>query len=845
MSSTQEQAAAANADPSGTLKTSASIYLPLLAAGLLAFECLRRCCRTAYDPRDADARDGSFWPTTMGRTGGRRAKSRPFGWMRTVWSVSDDEIMERCGLDTLSFLRFLRLGQKIALLAVALSAVLFPLYATAKAPTLRRTHVDPVTQLSMSNVPANDNRLWASTTAAFIVSLFALYLILQEYRTYIAWRHELLGRADAQQYSILVNDIPTALRTRQALGAYIDKVFPGAVRDVYIAVECSELESYVSEREKVRDKLEHALATLDATGKRPRHHDGRSFVGMLKCRKGSFGRSVDSITAYEEQLNVMNQRVESEVKSIEKAQRRLDAQVGDSELSQLVSSGANTDDDKKPFFSQSDDMFARRSSADYLSEDNEEVNDRDLRRQEHEMTQNERDAARKENPMRVMRRAAFISFTSLKSAQVAQQALQVGDSVSLAVTPAPHVDDVKWENIGLAYRTRAAGTLVSSAISAAIVIFWTIPTAFVASLATVESLRRSLPFLNKAFDQYPILQEIFKQLAPLALAVLKALAPVVFGLLSAREGHPSTTEVRASLFTKLAWFQLVQIFFVLVIAGTIFDSIKDIIDQPKLLINMLGHSMPQQSTFFISYVLVLTGLTLVLELLRVVPAVLSVLFFLLAPKRTRREREAKWIGLRYIAFTDPFDPTSPLADAFLVLLVTLTFASIAPLVCYFTGLYFLVAELIYRRQVLYVYQSTSFALGAFWPRLYKFLIVALVVAQLTMIGLLSLKKVAIQSVLVLVLIGVILLFHYYVERLFPRVAKYLPLADCVHLDSVRGRRDPNATFYFLDNVYRQPAMMQRGPVRPDYRMIGDEDDEYRHTIVSEDDDQAQNGNRSL
>lgn len=846
MSTTQQDAAKANANPSGTLKTSVSIYLPILGAGLLLFECLRRRFRHAYDSRGVDSDD-----LLSARLSSSKQSRRPFGWISVAWHVSDDEIMERCGLDTLTFLRFLRLGRKIALLAVALSAVLFPLYATAETrQPPNPPFIDPLMRISMSNVPERDGRLWASTAVTYIITLYTLYLLLREYKQYVAYRHELLGRPEAQQYSVLLNDIPLTMRNKSMLEVYVGKIFPHTVRDVYVALECSAVETYVAEREKVRDRLEHALATYDETGTRPQHREGRSWMGILLCRRGSCGRLVDSIAADQRRLDELNDLVALEIQSIEEAQALLATRFHDHHEASGSRGAVNNGksqfgqqqyDDPSSYQIHGSDCEDGDDGSDGGGDTDDDDDDRAWRRQEQVMSQAERDSARKENPMRVMRRAAFISFSSLKSAQVAQQSLQASNPVCLAVEPAPHVEDVKWENIGLAYRTRAIGRLVSALISTAIVLFWTIPTAFVASLSTVESLRHYLPFLRNAFDKYPVLQEVAKQLAPLVLVAFSALAPLVFSLLSAREGHPSQTEVRASLFTKLAYFQLVQIFFVTVIVGTILDSLKEIIDQPKALISMLGRSMPQQSTFFMSYVIIQTGLSLALELLRVVPLVLSTLFILLAPKRTRRERESKWMGLSYISSTDPFDPTNPLADAFLVVLVTFTFASIAPLVCYFTAFFFIVAETVYRRQVLHVYRPSTFALGAFWPRLYKFMIVALVVSQLTMLGLLSLKKGAVQSILVAVLVFIILLFHYYVSQLYPRVAKHLPLTDCVRLDTLRGRRDPDTSFYFLDTIYRQPAMTKHDPVRADYRMIGDDDDDWRDDTALSSPDQHLEG----
>ncbi|KAG2764508.1 hypothetical protein PC129_g3226 [Phytophthora cactorum] len=835
MSTTQQDAAAANTNPSGTIKTSVSIYLPILGAGMILFECLRRRFHRAYDSRRQE--EDIFNVSTL-----NSRRDGLFRWIPAGFRVSDDDILQRCGLDTLTFLRFLRLGQKLALLAVGCSAVLFPLYATAAQPLTNRGSIDPLTRISVSNLPERSDRLWAPTIVAFIMATYAMRLLLEEYKLYVRCRHEVLGRMEAPQYSVLVSDLPLQLRTRQTLEKYMSKIFPSSIRNVYVALECATLETLVNRREKARENLEHALAKCERSRKRPRHREGRSWIRMMMCKTGSRGYEVDSIDRYQDQLATLNEEVAREIRSIDDAQTQLAIQVeeqerelgsfdDDEELQLPESEGGwkkvakkskqDGDPKKTP-------LIDRRGRAEQLQssfggEDEDEIDEKKARRHEREMSQDEREQVRKERPIRVMRRVAFVSFSSLMSAQVAQQALQSKDPECMAVMPAPHVDDINWDNIGLRYRTRTLGMLVSSLISATIVLFWTIPTAFVASLATVESLRRALPFLNKTFDEYPILQDIFKQIAPLALVALSALAPIVFNFLSGREGHPSNTEVRAALFSKLAYFQLVQIFFVTVIVGTILDSLKEILDQPKKLVSMLGRSMPQQSTFFISYVIVQTGLGLVLELLRVVPLLLSALFALLAPKHTRRERNSPWLGLRDIAQTDPFDPTNHLADCFLVLLVTLTFAPIAPLVCYFTWFFFLVAEIVYRRQVLCVYKPTCFALGAYWPRMFKFCIIALVVAQLTLIGILSLKKAATPPIFIIALIVIVLLFNYNVLTLYPPVAKYLPLTDCVRLDTARGLRDPTAPkFFFLDNVYRQPALNQRVPIRADYRMLAND-----------------------
>lgn len=798
----------ANPNPSGTVKTSATIYFSLLGAGILLFECVRSRFKHVYDIRSTDV--DKFWPSLFSKT--------PFGWIPQVYRVSDDEIMDRCGLDTLSLLRLMRMGRKITLLVVGLSALLFPLYATGASTNAKR--IDPLTLISMSNLPPNSNRLWASTMASCVVCAYTMHLLVAEYKVYVKRRHEILSKKDAPQYSVLVNDLPIRLRSRTTLQSYVEQIFPGSIHAVNPAIECAALEKMVTEREHIRQALEHELAKSKRYGISMRQHQSDS-------ARVTRGKLINSINCYEDQLVQMNEKVAREIASLNFAQERLTEQVLTHEIeevSQLLSTK------QTPLLMQYQLDEPSVMSKVYYNDDNDS-------RHERTDSQAKRDRSRIQKPIRVMLGAAFVSFKSLKSAQIAQQTLQSKNLVSTAMYPAPHADDVKWENVGVKYRSRSIWILTSALITALIVLFWTIPTAFVASLASTDSLRRNLPFLNKAIEKYPILGDLLKQLAPLALVLLSALAPIIFRFLSSREGHTSTTEVRASLFTKLAYFQLIQIFFVTVIVGTVLDSLAEIIDQPKMLVAMLGRNMPQQAIFFVSYVIVLTGLGLVLELLRVVPALSSLIFWMCAPNLTRREREASWYGLSFITNAQAFDPTSLFADGFLVVLVSLTFATIAPLVCYFTGWYFFVAETVYRRQVFYVYKPIPYASGAFWPRLYGFIIIALVVSQLTLLGMLSLKNGSAQAIVIGILIIFILICHHQLQKIFPPAAKFLPLMDCVRLDAARSQQ--GITFDFLDNVYVQPAMRQAKPIHADFRMTACESDDDVYDYVESPEADAQ------
>lgn len=57
---------------------------------------------------------------------------KPFSWMWQVFQISDDDLMDNIGLDTLCFLRSLKFGRKLAVLGSLNAIWLIPLYRTAK-----------------------------------------------------------------------------------------------------------------------------------------------------------------------------------------------------------------------------------------------------------------------------------------------------------------------------------------------------------------------------------------------------------------------------------------------------------------------------------------------------------------------------------------------------------------------------------------------------------------------------------------------------------------------------------------------------------------------------------------
>ncbi|KAH9097373.1 hypothetical protein LEN26_017099 [Aphanomyces euteiches] len=733
--------------------TSIKIYFPVFLGAVVLYELVRQ--QGSFQRLYACRNRAATWTNPL-----VAKESFGFGqWIVPAFRISDDEIFDVCGLDAVVHLRFIRLGLKVAGCGILLSTVLFPVYATAQWTSL---DVDILDSISLNILGANDHRFWAAVSAMAVISAYTMQLLRSEYKAFISRRHQFLSKYDVQQYSIVIRDVPKQLQTQDNLTTYLDILFPDSVHAVAVVIECSQLEKLVAKRERYRNKLERALVQCHTSGQRPLH--------LVKSR----GTTVDAISYFGHKLDQLNLRIPIEIDTIETQQRSLC------------------------------DLMAQFTfdNPSYASE-----NGKILLVALERLKIHWRGIAK---PSQLMRCTAFVTFRTLLSAHMAQQLLQTSKPSQMLISAAPPAHHILWENLGMSIHVRRTLQLVTRYVTIALVVFWTIPTTIVTSFSSVTTLKKLIPNLDNAFAAHPWLENLVLQLAPLGLVVMTALAPVVFMLISRREGHESEPHVQMSLFKKLGYFQFIQIFAVSVIVGSVFDSLAAVLQNPVNLITMLAKAIPAQAANFMSFLVVKSGLNLALELWRVGPVLLGVVYSVCAPRLTKRERQSPWCGMHPPSEQGALRHSQVLPDYVLAMLLTLTFCPMSPLLCYFAAVYFALSELVYRRQLLFVYDPELKSTGLLWHPLYNFVVCALIVAQLTLLGVLILKQAPGPIVAAALLPFFTLLAHFHILQLYPRTSMYLPLLDCVRIDTARRQSD----IPFSKQTYVQPALLSRPPLEP-------------------------------
>lgn len=155
--------------------------------------------------------------------------------------------------------------------------------------------------------------------------------------------------------------------------------------------------------------------------------------------------------------------------------------------------------------------------------------------------------------------SAFVLFNKQIAAHLALQSLTHHQPYRMTgkfVNVSP--DDIIWSNLNMNPYEARVRKAISWAITAALIIFWAIPVAFVGFVSNIHALCAQYSWLNWICNLPKVVVGIISGiLPPVLLAVLMMLLPIVLRLLSKFEGVPQRTGVELSLMTRFFLFQVV------------------------------------------------------------------------------------------------------------------------------------------------------------------------------------------------------------------------------------------------------------------------------------------------
>ncbi|XP_057536464.1 calcium permeable stress-gated cation channel 1 [Amaranthus tricolor] len=395
--------------------------------------------------------------------------------------------------------------------------------------------------------------------------------------------------------------------------------------------------------------------------------------------------------------------------------------------------------------------------------------------------------------------ASFVSFKTRWGAAVCAQTQQTRNPTIWLTEWAPEPRDIYWPNLAIPYVHLSIRRLIMSVAFFFLTFFFIIPIAFVQSLASIEGIQRYAPFLRPLVDMRFIKPFLQGFLPGLALKLFLIFLPAILMMMSKFEGFESLSSLERRSASRYYMFNFVNVFLGSVITGTAIEQLKTFINQPpSKIFEIIGISIPLKATFFITYIMVDGWAGVAGEILRVKPLIIYHLknWFLV---KTEKDREAAMD-----AGSIGFNTGEPQIQ--LYILLGLVYAVVTPILLPFILVFFGFSYLVYRHQIINVYNQEYESAAAFWPAVHGRIVAAMVFSQLLLMGLLSTKKAASSTPFLIALPILTIWFHRFCKGRFEPAFKTYPLQEAMMKDTLERARDPNFNLKgYLQNAYIHPV----------------------------------------
>ncbi|KAI4341012.1 hypothetical protein MLD38_025789 [Melastoma candidum] len=397
---------------------------------------------------------------------------------------------------------------------------------------------------------------------------------------------------------------------------------------------------------------------------------------------------------------------------------------------------------------------------------------------------------------------AFVSFRSRWGAAVCAQTQQSRNPTVWLTEWAPEPRDVFWPNLAIPYFSLSVRKLLVAVAFFFLTFFFMIPIALVQSLANIEGIEKALPFLKPIIEMKVIKSFIQGFLPGIALKVFLLFLPSILMLMSRFEGSVSVSALERRSATKYYLFQFINVFLGSIITGTAFQQLSNFLHQSANEIpKTIGTSIPMKATFFITYIMVDGWAGVAGEILRLKPLIIYHLknFFLVKTEKDREEAmDPGTLG---------FNTGEPQIQ--LYFLLGLVYAVVTPILLPFILVFFSLAYIVYRHQIINVYNQEYESAAAFWPDVHGRIIAALVVSQIILMGLLSTKEAAQSTPLLITLPVLTISFHKYCKERYEPAFRRYPLQEAMMKDTLEKAKEPNFNLKsFLRPAYVHPVFKE-------------------------------------
>lgn len=679
-----------------------------------------------------------------------------FAWIGSLFKIPDSEVLRTNSVDAYLLLRLLKMGSILCIVGAVITwPVLLPVNITGG------NGEKQFNMLNLGNVK-NKWRFFAHAGCAWLFFGFIIYFITREMVFLINLRQAYFMSDRIKQRvssrTVLFTSVPDEYMNEANL---LEILGPANVERIWFPTQVHDLNEKWEERNKITARLEGAEVAVirQAVLKQNNAAEGK---------KGAVGPLTD-------------------------------LEAGSPMIARWISPKDRPTHRSKPIIGAKHDTisFCRHELKRLTNDINEE-------REKHDAGQAERV------------RSVFVLFHSVPAAHDAYQCVT---HHMVAMTPryigiAP--GQVIWENLNIRGWERSIRRAASIGFAAALTIFWSIPVAFVASIANVDKLVELLPWLSFLNKLPTAIMGVVTGLLPvIAVSILVSLVPFFFRLAAKHGGAVSKTHIEITVNRMFFWFQVVQVFLVATLGSAAPAVVSSIINQPSSAAPLLAQNLPKSSTFYICW-FILQGLGSVGgNLLSIVGLVLQGAFSRFLWNTPRKlflggMPRALQLGSVYPPYT-------------LLILIAIGYACISPITLGFAAIALFLFWFVWRYNMLFTTGDSVDTHGMLYADTLKQLFVGLYIAEICLIGLFAIGSGSSRGalgplILMIILLVITILYHINFNKtmapLLNAMPRSLTMVDGVPPDVPTGKAPNPIVRFFKPHVHAHVSKLSGMMPRP-------------------------------
>ncbi|KAI7868344.1 hypothetical protein BDF14DRAFT_1881133 [Spinellus fusiger] len=656
-----------------------------------------------------------------------------FGWLIPLIKISEEELLDKVGLDAVVLLQFLVMGIKIfGICSVFGLLVLVPI--STQTGNTSDPNITAIGRLSITAIQESSNYLIAYLLITYLFTFIVFIFLQRNYESYVFMRSKYIISLSktVTSRSVTVTGIPTALRSDQKLAEYYENLNIGTVESCHVVRHVNNLSSLLKQRLSALNHLERAYATYWGN----------------PCRIPEYNpdRILEDAHLFEHIEKLTQAALEQEQK-----QKGRSNTVNFMHLANPLKHGKTSlrPQVKTGFLG----LWGKKVDAiEYYTEKFDQLDKRVMearRTTNYEMTN-----------------VGFVTFKSMASAVIASQ---------IAIHPAPFLcrtvmayepRDVIWNNISIKGRESIVRYILCWSITLLLVVFWTIPIGILSLPASDEVLRLLIPDFDAKVQKAPLLFNLIQGLVPtLLINIFMAILPLIFDALGELQGLRTRSAIAEATFS---------------------NTFIDIFKNPTDVVNILAIHLPGASPFFINYTILQGFLLMPLNLLLLGDLIVRGFseYFLCKSPRDFAVNRAPAAYNYGVGFPAPL----------LIFVIVIIYSTISPLILVFGTVYFCITYVVYKYRFLYVNFMPYETSGKLWVMVFPRIIIGMLLLQLTMTGIFLLKKFLVLAILCIPLMIMTIVFKFTMDSAYRKNGVYLSmqlLQDTVMQLPVSVQRSPS------------------------------------------------------